>query len=112
MLSLRGKEDLEQKCSEPLPRLGIVNKDLLLPALIVWSFIKAPCGQAPVYSVTLVLLYFIIHTWFIRPLIQTLHLFTTWLRKTKWKIPSTKKFLKSYGAIDLDLIDCCLWNSK
>ena len=48
VLGLMEKEGSEHKCSErPLPQgWNIVNKDLFLPTLIVWSFTKAPRGWA------------------------------------------------------------------
>ena len=52
MLGLMGKEDSELRCFELSQGWNTVNKDLLLPALIVGSYTMVTYEWAPVCSVT------------------------------------------------------------
>ena len=52
VLGAMGKEGSELRCPEPPQGWNVVNKGLLLPALIVGSFLQALCEWAPVSSVT------------------------------------------------------------
>ena len=46
MLGLLGEEGSEMRCSAHPQGWNVVDKDLLLPALIVGLFTQAPPGQA------------------------------------------------------------------